>query len=47
MADTVGSSRSVVAQAVVELRETRVFKSSAKIINTASTGRSVKCFNVA
>ena len=42
MADTVGSSRSVGAQAVEELSKTRVFKSSAKIMNTAPTGRSDK-----
>ena len=41
MADTVGSSRSVVAQAIQELSETRAFKSSATIMDIAPTGRCV------
>ena len=40
-ANTVGSSRLVVAQAVEELSETRVFKSSATIMDIAPTGRCV------
>ena len=47
MADTIGASRSVVAQVVVELRETRLFKSSAKILDFAPPRRRVKGLGIA